>query len=82
MQGINFVLSEGYSPPEVAAAVKVPLLLIAGTADRATPIETNAALIKKAMPGARLETLPDIGHLPHIEAPEQVNRLLREFFLK
>jgi len=37
-------------------------------------IETNAALIKKAMPSARLGILRDIGHLPHIEVPEQVNR--------
>jgi pimeloyl-ACP methyl ester carboxylesterase len=80
MQTIKFSLSDGHSPAEVAAVVKIPVLMISGTADRVSPIETNAAVFKKAMPSARLEILPDIGHLPHIEVPEQVNRLLREFF--
>lgn len=82
MQGINLGLSDGYSPAEVAAVVKIPVLIVAGRADRVSPIEANATLIKKAIPTARFETLPDIGHLPHIEAPDQVNRLLREFFSK
>jgi 4,5:9,10-diseco-3-hydroxy-5,9,17-trioxoandrosta-1(10),2-diene-4-oate hydrolase len=57
-------------------------LLIAGSADRASPIGTNAALIKKAIPDAQLEVFPEIGHLPHVETPEKVNGLLREFFSK
>jgi pimeloyl-ACP methyl ester carboxylesterase len=82
MQTIKFSLSGGYSPAEVVAAVKIPVLLISGTADRVSPIETNASVFKKATPGARLEILRDIGHLPHIEASERVNQLLREFFSK
>lgn len=64
----------------MAARVKVPILLIAGTADSVSSIETNAALIKKAIPSAGVEILTAIGHLPHVEAPERVNQLLREFF--
>ena len=82
MHGVNLLLSVGYSPEQVGTAIKVPVLLIAGTADRVSPIETNATLIKKAVPNARLEILPEIGHLPHVEAPERVNQLLREFFSK
>ena len=82
LQGVNLLLAEGYSPEEFAVAAKFPVLLIAGSADRVSPIETNAALIKKAIPDARLEIFPEIGHLPHIETPERVNALLREFFSK
>jgi pimeloyl-ACP methyl ester carboxylesterase len=85
MQGINLSLSESYSPEDLSVAinaVNVPVLLIAGSADRVSPVDANAALLQKAMPHARLEILPDIGHLCFVEAPEQVNRLLREFFSK
>jgi 4,5:9,10-diseco-3-hydroxy-5,9,17-trioxoandrosta-1(10),2-diene-4-oate hydrolase len=54
--------------------------MIAGSEDRVSPLPANAALIKRAIPSARLEVLQDIGHLPHLEAPERVNALLREFF--
>ena len=82
LQGVNLLLSEGYSPEEFAVAARFPVLLIAGSADRVSPIETNAALIKKAIPDSRLQIFPEIGHLPHVEAPERVNALLREFFSK
>lgn len=50
MQGIELGLSDGYSPDEVAAKVTVPVLLISGSDDRVNPIETNAAVLQKAMP--------------------------------
>jgi len=56
------------------------VLMIAGSEDRVNPIATNAALIAKAMPKARLEILEGIGHLPEVEAPDTVNALLRDFF--
>jgi pimeloyl-ACP methyl ester carboxylesterase len=82
MQGVELGLSDGYSPDEVAAKVTVPVLLISGSADRVNPIETNAALLQKAMPRARLEVIEGIGHLPHLEAPDRVNRLLKEFLAR
>jgi pimeloyl-ACP methyl ester carboxylesterase len=82
MQGVNLLLSDGYTPDEVGAKVKVPVLLISGSEDRVNPIATNAALLQKALPNVRLEVLKGIGHLPHLEAPEQVNQLVREFFGK
>ena len=82
MQGVELGLSDGYSPDKVAAKVTVPVLLISGSADRVNPIETNAALLQKAMPRARLEVIEGIGHLPHLEAPDRVNRFLKEFLAK
>jgi pimeloyl-ACP methyl ester carboxylesterase len=82
MQGVNLGLADGYSPDEVAASVRVPVLMISGSEDHVNPIETNAALLKKAMPKARLEIIKGIGHLPQVEAPDDVNRLLRAFVPK
>ncbi len=43
------------------------------------PLDRNAAIIAKALPNCRLEILQGYGHLPEIEAPEQVNVLLHAF---
>ena len=79
-QAVRFSLTDGHSPEEVAARVRAPVLLIAGSEDRVSPIPTNAALLKKAIPTAQLEILDSVGHLPHLEAPDRVNALVREFF--
>jgi pimeloyl-ACP methyl ester carboxylesterase len=79
LQGVKLGFAEGYSPAEVAAVVKIPVMMITGSEDRVTPVATNAALLKKVLPSARLEILPGIGHLPQIEAPEKVNQLIRDF---
>jgi len=73
-------LADGYSPAEVAPKLTFAVLMIAGRADRVNPIDTNAAVLAKAVPHARLEILEGIGHLPEVEAPDVVNRLLLEFF--
>ncbi len=80
MHGVKLGLVDGYDPDTLAAKVTVPVLMIAGSEDRVNPIATNAALIAKAMPKARLEILEGIGHLPEVEAPDTVNALLRDFF--
>ena len=80
MQGVKLGLADGYSPSEVArkvAGTRVPM--ISGDEDQVNPIDTNAAVLQKAMPKARLEIIKGVGHLPQVEAPERVNALLREF---
>jgi pimeloyl-ACP methyl ester carboxylesterase len=79
MQGVKLGLADGYSPTEVAAKVAVPVLMISWSEDRVNPIDTNAAILLKSMPNARLEIITGIGHLPQVEAPERGNALLREF---
>jgi pimeloyl-ACP methyl ester carboxylesterase len=34
----------------------------------------------EAIPGARLITLPGVGHIPSIEQPEQLARAMHAFF--
>jgi pimeloyl-ACP methyl ester carboxylesterase len=80
MHGVKLGLVDGYDPETVAAKVTAPVLMISGIEDRVNPIDSNAALIAKAMPKARLEILQGVGHLPEVEAPDKVNALLRAFF--
>jgi hypothetical protein len=39
----------------------------------------HARLAHEAMPGSRLETMPDAGHFPHHSDPERFLAILREF---
>ncbi|MBO3747219.1 alpha/beta fold hydrolase [Streptosporangiaceae bacterium NEAU-GS5] len=65
------------SVPERLSALGVPLLVIFGAADpRWNPA---SARLYEAVPGARVEMLPGVGHIPMIEAPEETTRLLLGF---
>ena len=80
LQAANLLIAEGYSPDVVGPKLDMPVLLIVGREDRVSPLELNAEPLKKALPNARLVILDHIGHLPQIEAPKVVNRLLRQHF--
>lgn len=56
------------------SAIQTPALLIVGEQDGVLP-ETNR-LLQDAMPNARLEIIPDAGHLPNINHPASFNALL------
>lgn len=78
MQAARCVLHDEYTP-EPAARLTMPVLLIQGSEDRVNPAERNAAILAQALPQAELVMLDQIGHLPEVEAWEQVNALLRRF---
>jgi pimeloyl-ACP methyl ester carboxylesterase len=80
MHGVRLGLAEGYSPEEVAPKLDFPVLLISGREDRVNPIDDNAAVLVKALPQGKLEILDGAGHLPEVELPDTVNRMLRDFF--
>ncbi len=62
------------------AAIRTPLLAVAGRQDVATPPELMEELAG-AVPGSRLVVLPDVAHLAPVEAPEDVAELVREHAL-
>ena len=66
------------SPLKAVAHSSVPVLLIGGEEDTATPL-AEAALMKQHIPNARLEVVPRAGHYAAFEQPEYVGRLLRSF---
>lgn len=58
--------------------VQAPTLLIWGTEDRIVP-PVYAAEFARRIAGARVETVDQAGHAPHLEHPEIVARLVRDF---
>ena len=58
--------------------IAVPVLMIAGSADQATP-PALVAETAAAIPGARIAVLEGSGHIPAIDAPGDVARLIAEF---
>ena len=59
-------------------SIAVPTLVVAGEADRSTPVELVRACAE-AIPGARFEILPGAGHIPSIEQPAVLAALMMDF---
>jgi pimeloyl-ACP methyl ester carboxylesterase len=58
--------------------VTAPSLIVWGKEDRLVPL-VYADEFARRLPGARVETVSDAGHAPHLERPDTVARLVREF---
>ncbi len=67
-------------PPAEArlGELAVPTLVVVGSEDLAD-IVSMAERLAGAIPGARLETIAGAGHLPSLERPDELNRLLLDF---
>lgn len=59
-------------------SIACPTLVLVGREDALTPVELSQE-IAAGIPGARLEIIPDCGHLSTMEQPEAVNRALRKW---
>lgn len=57
---------------------KIPTLLIWGKKDKIIPF-ANAALVKKAIPGAEVLELENAGHIPTVDEDKKVHAVIREF---
>jgi len=65
------------SLPDRLAALGLPVLVLFGTDDRRWRSSSAAAYC--AVPGARVELLPGVGHTPMLEDPQATGKLLLEF---
>ena len=59
------------------AAISCPTLVIVGELD--LPFVPGSQLMAEAIPGARLEVIPDAGHSPQFEAPDRWIEVLEGF---
>ena len=59
-------------------SVRCPTLVLVGEGDELTPPE-RAAEIAAGVPGARLTTVPQCGHMSTLEQPDEVTRALLEW---
>ena len=74
---LQAIMSRPDSRP-LLASIRCPTLVVVGDADVATPPELNKE-IADGIPGAKLVTIQDSGHLTTIEQPEAVNAALSEW---
>lgn len=58
--------------------VKAPALVVWGKNDRLVPPVYAEEFVRR-LPGARSETVDDAGHAPHLEHPDTVAGMVREF---
>jgi pimeloyl-ACP methyl ester carboxylesterase len=65
-----------YEP--VLRAIRAPTLIVVGEQDAVTPPEASRQM-QGLIENARLETVPDCGHLSTLEKPEAVTRLMRRW---
>ena len=59
-------------------SIRCPTLVLVGEGDELTPPEL-AAEIAAGIPGARLTTVPQCGHMSTLEQPDEVSRALLEW---
>ena len=55
--------------------LNVPTLVVWGAEDRIAPLDAGHR-IHEAIPESHLEVIPECGHLPHIEKPEEFSRIV------
>lgn len=60
------------------AAIRVPVLVLAGDDDQITPA-AGMEEMARAIPGAQLKVIPEAGHLTPLEQPRAVNAALNAF---
>jgi 3-oxoadipate enol-lactonase len=60
------------------AGIKVPTLVLHGADDQIIPLQ-EAERMRNAIPNARLQVLPDAGHLLNLEQPELFNQAIQGF---
>ncbi len=65
------------SLPDRLTALGLPVLVIFGTEDQRWP--SSGAAAYRAVPGARIELLPGVGHTPILEDPQTTGKLLLDF---
>jgi pimeloyl-ACP methyl ester carboxylesterase len=65
-------------PEPLLRQIKVPVLLMWGEKDGMIPF-ANAQDYGRVLPNSRLVSFPDLGHVPHEEAPDQSVRALEAF---
>jgi pimeloyl-ACP methyl ester carboxylesterase len=94
--GHVFGMMLGTSPEGAAAALRgraerpdyaeslsrtaVPALIVVGSEDEYTPVET-AKRMHELIPGSTLVVIEGAGHMPNLECPEEFDRALLEFVM-
>ena len=68
----------GFDRRDALAAIRVPVLALAGAEDRTAPPAVMEKMAAK-IPGAAFRVLPGVGHLANLEAPGSFNAAVEDF---
>lgn len=60
------------------SSIQKPVLVVWGDSDTITPLAQGEELAK-LIPGARLEIMSGVGHIPQIEDPDSLNKIILTF---
>lgn len=69
----------GYTTADLAR-IDVPVLVVAGQCDRVEPVELMRSHVTDLIPGARLDVIPDAGHLLPLERPDALAERIETFW--
>ncbi|XP_031106528.1 uncharacterized protein LOC116011146 [Ipomoea triloba] len=75
---VNYMLSGGYNVVDQIKQVKQETLIIWGACDNILRKEL-AHRLRSELPNAIVSLIPKCGHLPHVEKPDSVAKLIAEF---
>ncbi|GER51478.1 alpha/beta-Hydrolases superfamily protein [Striga asiatica] len=75
---VDFMISGGYSVSTQIEQVKQKTLIIWGENDQIIDYKL-AVRLHSELPNAILRQIQDCGHIPHVEKPEAVSKLIAEF---
>lgn len=76
VEGLRPFLLDGLTP--LLPSVRAPTLVIYGAADQVTD-PSMAERFRAGLPGAKVEIIPDAGHVVFADAPRRVRDLMRAF---
>ena len=65
--------------PQTLESVRAPVMLVHGAEDRVTPLGAAALPLLEHLPDVRLHVLGRCGHVPAVEHPTELRRLLAYF---
>lgn len=70
--------SRAFENSDLKESIKRPVLFVQGEHDFANPPKIIQS-VAQGVPLSRVQVIPDTGHIPSMEAPEQFNAVLRTF---
>lgn len=77
----DFLACDTFDETQRISQIRQPTLIICGADDRMTPLR-NSQFLADNLPAARLEIIPNAGHMVMLEQPAQVAAALEDFLLR
>lgn len=74
----DLLACDAFDVTERVGEIRLPTLVVCGAEDRMTPLR-QSQFLAGAIPSARLEVIPQAGHMAMLEQPQAVANVLRPF---